>query len=309
MQWRIFRIPRATLISILLAGLLLLLAGSFSRAYVAGRQGIAAGLLEGRVIFIDPGHGGPDPGSVGPRGTLEKDVVLATALILRDYLTDAGARVLMTRTGDNDLSGLTSGPLAERKRRDLYARVAKVNESDAEILISVHANAIGSPQWSGAQTFYHPKSPAASKHLAAAIQRELIHITGETDRSINHHIQQLLLTDTRLPAVTVEVGFLSNPREEALLSRRSYQERVAWAIFIGTARYFSGLEQPPPAGTVTRVPAAPPQASVYGPVQRRSPDEPRFDGAVRWSILRPSIPSRPGPGPSAQWPLGDPAPR
>ncbi|MEX2356633.1 MAG: N-acetylmuramoyl-L-alanine amidase [Thermaerobacterales bacterium] len=224
------------LVAVLISALLVV---GFSRIYVAGSRQVVLSFLAGRIVVIDPGHGGPDPGSIGSQGTLEKDVVLAVALKLRDYLTEAGAEVIMTRTEDVDLSGMSSGSLAERKRRDLQARVDLINEADADILVSVHANAIGSPRWSGAQTFYHAQSPPASRDLAETVQQELIHITGETTRAVSHHIQHRLLTATDLPAVTVEVGFLSNPREESLLMTRSYQDRVAWAMFVAIARYFS----------------------------------------------------------------------
>jgi len=232
-----------------MAAMLLLLTGSFARAYRAGLEAMAAGLLAGRTIFIDPGHGGPDPGSVGGQGTLEKDVVLSIALMLRNYLTEAGAVVHMSRTEDMDLSGMDAGPLAERKRRDLLARVDMINNSGADILVSIHANAIGSPRWSGGQTFYHPESPPASRLLAEAIQRELVHITGQTDRAVNHHIDHIVLRRARMPAATVEVGFLSNPQEERLLMGRSYQERVAWAIFVGIGRYFAQVQEPAAPGS------------------------------------------------------------
>lgn len=244
MHWRVFHIRRPLLLSMVLAALLLLLTAGFARAYRAGLQAVTAGLLAGRVIFIDPGHGGPDPGSVGGQGALEKDIVLNIALILRDYLTEAGAIVHMSRTEDTDLSGMDDGPLSKRKRRDLLARVDMINSSGADIVVSIHANAIGSPRWSGGQTFYHPASPPASRLLAEEIQRELVHITGQTDRAINHHIEHIVLRQARMPAVTVEVGFLSNPQEERLLMGRAYQERVAWAIFVGIGRYFARIHQP-----------------------------------------------------------------
>lgn len=244
MHGRVVRVRRPLLLTVVLSALLLLLTGSFARAYRAGLEAMATGLLAGRVIFIDPGHGGPDPGSVGGQGTLEKDVVLNIALMLRDYLTDAGALVHMSRTEDVDLSGMDAGPLAERKRRDLLARVDMINNSGADIMVSIHANAIGSPRWSGGQTFYHPESPPASRLLAEAIQRELVHITGQTDRAVNHHIQQIVLRQASMPAVTVEVGFLSNPQEERLLMGRAYQQKVAWAVFVGIGRYFAQVHQP-----------------------------------------------------------------
>lgn len=273
---------------LLAAGLILIF--SYGRAFVAGRRHLALSFLEGRVIALDAGHGGPDPGTVGGRGTLEKEVVLSIALMLRDHLTDAGARVVMTRTTDTDLSGMDSGPLSERKRKDMAARVRLINESGASALVSVHANSIGSSHWSGGQTFYLETSPPNSRRLAESIQRELIDITGETRRSVNTHIQHRLLSEAVMPAVTVEVGFLSNPREEGLLMRRDYQERVAWALFVGIARYFAEVSRPhpkmpaPPAAILPAPAGLPPTPDQGGevpprPVSRSHKGKPEDDAA------------------------------
>mgnify|MGYP000356771023 CR=1 FL=1 len=209
-------------------------------------QEALVGSLVNKVILLDPGHGGPDPGSVGPEGTLEKDVVLSIGLKLRAYFLQAGATVVMTRMEDRDLSGLEYGSLRERKVRDLHARARLINETAPDVAISIHANAFPSPRWYGAQTFYNSKTAwaAQSRFLAEMIQEELRRQTRNTNRWVSDQVDQYILEQARVPIVNVEVGFLSNPREEQLLNTEAYQRRLAWAIFLGTARYFVAAAVP-----------------------------------------------------------------
>lgn len=216
------------------------------QAVPAGEPLLTSGLLAGRAVALDPGHGGPDPGAVGPGGVLEKHVVLAVALRLKHLLEQAGVTVYMTRDGDVDVSGLGSGhSLRERWRAGLRRRVALVDGWDADVLVSIHANAVPSRRWSGGQVFYHPAGHPLSRLLATRIQEELVHITRRTRRGVSGHIEHYVLEHVRIPAVTVEVGFLSNPDEERLLNDPVYQDRLAWALFVGIARYFreAGLPQ------------------------------------------------------------------
>jgi N-acetylmuramoyl-L-alanine amidase len=191
--------------------------------------------LVNHVIVVDAGHGGFDPGAIGPGKNIEKDITLAISRKLGDLLSQSGALVINTRDTDEDLAGDNfSGSLLERKRKDLAARVAIAEENKAEIYVSVHTNADVSPRWTGAQTFYSGKSEKA-KLIAISIQDELTSILGNTTRKAktgNYYI-----TDkTGMTAVIVEVGFLSNPKEEKLLTSSDYQDKVAYAIFSGIAK-------------------------------------------------------------------------
>ena len=112
--------------------------------------------LTGRVIVIDAGHGGPDGGAEA-EGKQEKEVALKIAGKVRNYLQESGALVLMTREKDNDLADKDMKGLSRRKTQDLIRRAKFVNNADPDAMISIHLNAIPSPKWSGAQTFYHPK--------------------------------------------------------------------------------------------------------------------------------------------------------
>ncbi len=192
--------------------------------------------LTNHVIVVDAGHGGFDPGAIGPAKNVEKDITLAISNKLAYHLSQSGALVINTRDEDEDLAGNFSGSLLERKRKDLAARVAIAQDNHADLYVSIHTNADVSPRWFGAQTFYSGNSEQAKK-IAEAIQAELTAQLGNTTRKAK--TGSYYVTDkTNMTAVIVEVGFLSNPREEQLLSNEDYQEKVAYAIFCGIAQAF-----------------------------------------------------------------------
>lgn len=192
--------------------------------------------LANHVIVVDAGHGGFDPGAIGPAKNVEKDITLAISNKLTYHLSQSGALVINTRDEDEDLAGSSSGSLLERKRKDLAARVAIAENNHADLYVSIHTNADVSPRWFGAQTFYSGNSEQAKK-IAEDIQGELIAQLGNTTRKAktgNYYV-----TDkTDMTAIIVEVGFLSNPREEQLLANEDYQEKVAYAIFCGIAKAY-----------------------------------------------------------------------
>jgi len=199
--------------------------------------------LPGKVIVVDPGHGGRDPGVIGRgAGTLEKDITLGISLKLAGLFTNGGAEVLLIRSADVDLSG--DAPLGEKKRTDLVRRVELINESGADVCLSIHGNGTGSSRWRGAQLFYPAGSDAGPRLLAETIQQELTAVLRNTDRQPIATDRQFLLRESRVPMVTVEVGFLSNPDEERLLAQDAYQQKIAWAIFRGVARYFAEAAGP-----------------------------------------------------------------
>ena len=106
--------------------------------------------LMGKVIYIDPGHGGLDPGSIY-QNIYEKDINLEICAVLKTELEQQGAIVYMTRYGDYDLSYINTGA---RKRSDLNNRAKIINESNADMYISIHLNSVSSKTWHGAQVFY-----------------------------------------------------------------------------------------------------------------------------------------------------------
>jgi N-acetylmuramoyl-L-alanine amidase len=199
--------------------------------------------LSGRIIVLDPGHGGPDGGAVGD-DVLEKEIALKVATKLRDYLQQQGALVLMTRETDSDLADKDTRGYSRRKAEDLRKRVALINESEADLFISIHLNAIPSPRWRGAQTFYYG-SLIENERIAKFIQAELRRNLENTNRAAQIIDTVYLLKYAKKPGALVEVGFLSNPEERELLASDHYQTKLAASIYKGVLRYFSNEKNPP----------------------------------------------------------------
>lgn len=201
----------------------------------AAQGGFGSHCISGKTIVLDAGHGGTDPGAVSPKGVLEKDITLAIAKKLELLLRRAAVYVVMVRDEDCDLGDPGEADLQRRKHQDLARRVAVGEAAEADLYISIHANYFPSPRWSGAQTFYHPAKPA-DHLLAKSLQTELVLHLGP-NRRLAQAADFRVLREASMPAVLVEVGFLSNPAEAKLLSEASYQERVAAALFSGILRY------------------------------------------------------------------------
>ncbi|WP_096186310.1 N-acetylmuramoyl-L-alanine amidase CwlD [Evansella halocellulosilytica] len=200
--------------------------------------------LSGKVIVVDPGHGGIDGGASSRVGQLEKDVTLQISLILRDYLQEAGALVIMTRETDRDLASDGTKKIRSRKVEDLRKRVDIINESDADSYVSIHLNAIPSARWRGAQSFYN-RAIEGNEELAKQIQSEIRRNLENTTREAKPINSVYLVKEARIPGALVEVGFLSNPNEAELLSTKDYQNKVAASIYEGFLRYYN--EDPLPA--------------------------------------------------------------
>ncbi|ABR50512.1 N-acetylmuramoyl-L-alanine amidase CwlD [Alkaliphilus metalliredigens QYMF] len=188
-------------------------------------------------VIIDAGHGGIDPGKVGSMGNNEKDINLSIARYLREYLEQSGSVVLMTR--DSDVGLYTEGgTVRKKKNEDLQNRKKIVKESQADIFITIHVNSFTQSQYSGAQTFY-PKNNPMGKRLAGILQEELVNVLDPNNKRVALEKEGIyLIRDLEIPTVLVECGFLSNPKEEKLLNDSQYQQRVAWALYIGIQRYF-----------------------------------------------------------------------
>lgn len=243
-MWFITVSWRKAQVVLCMAGLILLMAGT---AGISARQEVAvlSYSLAGRTIVIDPGHGGSDPGAVGRvTGALEKDITLAISKRLALLISQAGGMPVLTRESDQELSDEGfQGSLLEKKRQDLARRVERAKQVNAEVFLSIHVNADPSPRWHGAQTFYYASSPQ-SQALAISIQDEMVRILGNNNRKAKE-AAFYVMEKTDMPAVIVEVGFISNPAEERLLIDEMYQSKVAYAIFSGLAKYYAeGGDQP-----------------------------------------------------------------
>lgn len=189
-----------------------------------------------KVVVIDAGHGGWDPGKVGDSDVLEKNINLAVALKLQSYLEQGGSVVLMTRIEDE--------ALGTKKTADMQNRKELTNLSKADIIISIHQNSYPSQNVKGAQTFYYSQSEK-SMLLAQSIQTELISfLDPQNKREIKPNNDYYILKQTDIPAVIVECGFLSSDIEMKLLSSDEYQEKIAWSIYMGIIKYFEPDENP-----------------------------------------------------------------
>jgi N-acetylmuramoyl-L-alanine amidase len=197
--------------------------------------------LAGKIILLDPGHGGPD-GGAGSEPALEKDIALEISLKVRDYLQEQGALVIMTRDSDRDLADPDTRGYSRRKVEDLKKRLKMINEQDNDLFVSIHLNAIPSSKWSGAQTFYasHFKENAKA---AKFIQEELRVNLGNTTRKAKPINNVYILKNAKKPGVLVEVGFLSNPTERQRLQQEAYQDQVAASIYQGINRFFTNEDE------------------------------------------------------------------
>jgi len=208
-------------------------------------QVISRALLD-KVVIIDPGHGGIDPGAVCRSCQpmiMEKDVVLQISFALTQLLEQSGASVVMTRRSDRSLSDLPpEARVRDHKREDLSRRLEIAQDHTADLFISIHGNGSPSSRWSGAQTFYYPGNSPLNRPLAQYIQREIISLVGRTRRTVDEIERQYILRELQIPAVNVEVGFLTNPEEARLLAQPDYQRQMAWAIFSGIVKFLAAEE-------------------------------------------------------------------
>ncbi len=194
-------------------------------------------VMANKLIVIDPGHGGVDPGALGSSGVLEKDIVLDVSMKLADILRQSGALVLLTRESDRDLSDPGLQNLYKIKVQDLTRRVELANQNNADIFLSIHVNSFPDKRERGAQTFSQPGAEE-SKKLAVAIQKELNNFLdnpGRQAKQVDYFANRM----TKMPSVIVEIGFISNPGEEKLMLDPVYQNKISWSIYAGIARYLA----------------------------------------------------------------------
>lgn len=199
--------------------------------------GAASVPIKNMVVIIDPGHGGIDGGAVGKTGTIEDNINLAIAIKLRRLIEQAGGVALMIREDDTGLYA-EGQRIRDKKNEDLRNRFKQLNNSDADIFISIHLNSFPQSQYYGSQTFYKT-GDENSKKLAEYIQAELLTIMDRGNKREAKPKKDLyLFKGNTTPGVLVECGFLSNHEEEQLLKQDHYQEKLAWCMFSGLVRYF-----------------------------------------------------------------------
>ncbi len=193
--------------------------------------------LNGCKVVIDPGHGGYDPGKVGINGALEKDVNLAISLKVESLLRELGYEVIMTRETDTSMkdNGSDLG-----KVQDLEVRVQTINNSDAQVAISIHQNSYITENVKGAQVFYYEHSDEG-KLAAQEMQKALLMVDETNHRSIKENTSYYLLKRTEVPTIIVECGFLSNYEESEKLCNEEYQNKLADSIVQGIENYIKSL--------------------------------------------------------------------
>lgn len=211
----------------------LILGAIFANNEYQSLQASEESRLTGKVIILDPGHGGFDPGKPGIKGADEKDLNLKIALMLKNYLEKAGAKVIMTRTTDDDVDGMDG---VKHKSKDMVAR-KKLSEG-GDVLISIHQNSFTQPSVHGAQCFFNNTSEEGRK-LAICIQKSIKQLVDTSNRrEAKSNTNYYVLKATTIPAVIVECGFLTNPEEEQKLNSETYQNQMALSICLGILNYF-----------------------------------------------------------------------
>ncbi len=187
-------------------------------------------VLKGKKIVIDVGHGGKDAGT-SSGNVLEKNLNLEVALLLRDKLHQHGVDVILTRDGDYDLA--TPGA-TRRKKSDFDNRIRYINESEADLYLSIHMNYLGNSKYYGAQVFYTEDN----YELAHAIQDSFIVELKSPmeEKKLSNSIY--MYKQLKIPGVLIECGFLSNNKERELLQDDDYQEKLVNSIIKGLVRYY-----------------------------------------------------------------------
>lgn len=179
------------------------------------------------LVVIDPGHGGADPGALGPGGTTEKAVCLELAHALQKALWKKRYNAVLTRSVDMDLL--------------LAPRLAMIDKLKADLFISLHANSHTGPESFGTETYFRN---AHSQHFATTIQEQITALMSRPDRGVKQE-RLYVIRHPKVPSILVETGFISNPTEEKLLDAPAFQVEAAAAITAGVERYLAGV---PPLG-------------------------------------------------------------
>jgi len=200
-----------------------------------------AASTSGRVIVIDAGHGGIDDGASGG-GAAEKDINIAVALKLQEFIEQSGGIAILTRYDDRGTFDPNRPEGMTQRRSDLLERVRDRDESDADMFVSIHMNTFADSRYSGAQVFYS-EAHEDSQALAVSIKEGIAFSVGESNpREVKPVTTQIfVLKNSTVPAVLVECGFLSNPAEAAKLQTEEHQRALAWGIFSGIIRYLNHL--------------------------------------------------------------------
>lgn len=182
-----------------------------------------------KVVVLDSGHGGDDPGKIGVNQAKEKDVNLKIAKKIKKRMERKGWKVVMTREKDVMLGDPEAG---NKKIHDMKARVELINKTMPQAAVSIHQNSYQDEQIHGSQVFYYSHSEEG-KRMAEVMQKALLAADEENTRQAKANDTYYLLKRTEVPTIIVECGFLSNPEEAAKLIDPEYQKKLADAVTEG----------------------------------------------------------------------------
>ena len=191
-----------------------------------------SGGLSGKIITLDAGHGGSDPGAIGSDGTKEKNITLAITKAVKELLEKKGAKVYMTRTTDVDVYGPNASDADE-----LQARVNVGEKYNSDLFVSLHINSSVNKNVGGFSTYYYPKT-SNDLRIAKAIQDQLTANFGVDDlgvRQANFYVIKRI----SMPATLVEMCFISNEKELVLMKGKWFQNKTARLIAVGIEKYFA----------------------------------------------------------------------
>ncbi|MGM9570072.1 MAG: N-acetylmuramoyl-L-alanine amidase [Phascolarctobacterium sp.] len=190
------------------------------------------GGLKGKIITLDPGHGGSDPGAIGASGLKEKQITLEISMRVKELLEKEGAKVYMTRTTDVDVYGPNASDRAE-----LQARVNVAEKHNSDLFLSLHINSSVNKNVGGFSSYYYPKTDNDLK-IAKAIQDKFAKNFGVDNlgvRQANFYV----VKRCSMPATLLEMCFISNPKEEKLMKGKWFQKKTARLIVEGVENYFA----------------------------------------------------------------------
>ncbi len=189
------------------------------------------------TVIVDPGHGGTDGGAVGDDGTVEKNLNLTIALLLKEKLETEGIQVIMTRQTDEDTDGLTGF----HKRQDLEERARIGNESGANLYVSIHINASTTRKDQGFQVWYGSGNPEGQQ-LAQVITKSVENAAICTRiRAVKQVPETLYIFRTvTIPSVLVECGFISNAADLYKLKQETFRNDLCKSLCEGIVSYLSG---------------------------------------------------------------------
>lgn len=197
----------------------------------------AKSVLKGKIICIDPGHGGTDVGAIGHIGgkdVYEKNITLSIALPLRDMLTSAGAKVVMTRDTDRDVYG----PWADADP-ELQARCDIANEAHADAFVSIHIDSFSNSSVDGTTAYYNAKS-SKDLLLAQMMHQATMNSLSIPDRGVKSN-DFYVNVYTTMPSVLMEMGFITNDHRVKMLTSSWGPRGIAQSLFNGLVNYFAAI--------------------------------------------------------------------